>query len=913
MPEPGGNQISQIFSGSPTPPDTPPRSPVTWGKIFLIILGIVFCAEVVVLGILIPYLWPEPASLWEEVILDALLLSALTALALLPVFSRFEQKTALAENQLRSENKRLEDLLRALTDQKSAIDQFALVVESDSEGLITSVNERFCEVTGYEPPGLIGRPLRSLVSETPSHTFWAEFWKSLRDVKPWRGEIALRTKDGSICQGDAIAVPFPNSLGNLAKFVSIQVVNSQPAPHRIRLQQALREIVELPGNDVAETLALALDKGRENLLFEKAVLERLDGDRVIPEAHSPRTKDNPEPLPLSASHAGFVIQAGDVVAVPKMSDSVFAVEPCVRSRGDEAFLGATVLVSGRLYGTLEFFSRAARERPFDEAEIEFVRLLARFLGALLTRQTPAKTAGEAAGHSPADFLATMSHEIRPPLDAIIGMTGLLLESGLPQGLQEQLLTIRTNGTSLLSTFNDIVDFSKIEKAQLPLENQPVGLRDCLETVLDRNAAQASEKGLELMGWIEPDVPQVILSDKIRLQQILLNLVTNAVRFTDSGEVILRIRSHREPGGQNFLHFSVKDTGAGIPEEVRDRLFQVFSQEEAPNTKWSGSTGLGLAISRRLTELMGGKIWVTSVMDKGADFQFIIPLHPVKPPLQAASSPPAHNLSGTHVLIIDDNATCRWILGELAKSLGMIPQEVQDGADALAAEESGEQIDLVLLDAQIPGMDALTIAGELRARHPDLAIIILTTRADHDHPRLKHLRIDNFVTKPVRAAALQEAMTNALAGIQPPVRISPGASDPEIAGECPLRILVAEDHPTDQRIIRLMLERLGYRPEIVANGQQVLSALQEGIFDLVLMDVQMPVMDGLTLAREIHRIHKERRPWLLAMSFNTLDGDREKYLAAGLDDCLGKPVKTDALATALRRAYYRPSQPIVQPS
>ena len=238
---------------------------------------------------------------------------------------------------------------------------------------------------------------------------------------------------------------------------------------------------------------------------------------------------------------------------------------------------------------------------------------------------------------------------------------------------------------------------------------------------------------------------------------------------------------------------------------------------------------------------------------------------------------------------------------------MIPREVRGGADALAVEESGERIDLVLLDVQMPGMDGYAIAGELRARRPDLTIIILTSLADHDHSRLKHLRINNFLTKPVKAAVLQETICSAVAGTRPSVRPKPEVVDAEIAGECPLRILIAEDHPTNQRIIRLMLERLGYRPEIVANGREVLSAMQHQTFDAIIMDVQMPVMDGLTASREICRMHG-KRPWILAMTANALEGDREKCLEAGMDDYISKPVRTTDLAAALRRAYHRRVEP-----
>ncbi len=932
MPLHEGSPASPVYSGSPTP-DRRPQSPVTWGKIFFVILAIVFCGEVLVMGVIIPFLWPEPSNLWQEVAFDALLLSMITALALLPIFSRFEQKSSAAEKQLRLENKLAEEIVRTLSAHKLALDQLAIVAESDSEGIITYANDRFCEITGYSPDELTGSPFRKINSGFHSREFWAEFWSTIRSIKIWQGEICNRAKDGSLYWVDAIVVPFPDSLGIVTKYVSIQIVSTrrknaeESTALRIRLLHALSGIAELPGTDAGETLALALDRGRENLLFEKATLGRIDGEHLILEARSPRSDTKQVSLPLSSSYGKLSIQAGDVLAIPRMSDSRFASEPCFQRHGYESFIGTTVAVDGRIYGTLEFFSTHARGKPFDEAEIEFVRLLARLIGAVLNRRNAIQAlaaknsaldeakknadrlASEAsvAARAKADFLANMSHEIRTPLNAIIGMTDLLLDSGLPQRVHEHLDTVRTSSDSLLSIINDILDFSKIESGQLQLETQPVVLRECIEAVLDLNAAVASGKDLELMYWIEPDVPQVILSDRTRLQQILLNLATNAVKFTESGEVIIRVRTHGEPGGKKFLHFSVKDTGIGIPEDVRDRLFQVFSQVDSSTTRRFGGTGLGLAISRRLTEIMGGKIWVASAVGKGADFQFIVPLLPANDVPSPVAQTPVHDLSGVHVMIVDDNATNRWILSEQTRSWGMVPREVRSGADALAVEESGERIDLVLLDVQMPGMDGYTIAGELRARRPDLTIIILTSLSDHDRSRLKHLRINNFLTKPVKAAVLQEMICSSVAGTRTAARPKPGAADPEMAGECPLRLLVAEDHPTNQRIIRLMLERLGYRPEIVGNGREVLSAIRHEVFDAIIMDVQMPVMDGLSAAREICRADG-KRPWILAMTANALEGDREKCLEAGMDDYISKPVKTTDLAAALRRAYHRQIQP-----
>ncbi len=913
-----------------------PKNPVTWGWVFIIVLAVVFCAEVIVVGFVIPIIAPHTLGFWGDAGLAGLLLSIITASALMPIIFQFERRSSSAERLLSSEKRLAESSLYTLKNHQLALDRLAIVAESDPRGCLIYGNERFCESSQYSPDEFIGKSLRLVNSGIHPRAFWKEFWQTIRANKTWRGEICNRAKDGSLYWVDAIVVPFSNEDGEITKYVSIQVectrrkIAEESTALRIHLLHALSSIAELSDPDTEALLGRTLEIARESLGFEKATLGRLEQGQLVLEVEAPMSSPPSPTLPLADTYAALTLATGDVLAIDRMSVSPHATQACFARFGYESFLGTTLFVEGTKFGTLEFFSTTPKGRPFDEAETEFMRLLARFIGGILARRNiihklaeknlvldEAKKSAEqlAAGASvaaraKADFLANMSHEIRTPLNAIIGMTDLLLDSELSGRVQEYVDTVRTSSDSLLAIINDILDFSKIESAQLELESCPVILRDCLEVVIDLNAAAASKKNVELLFWIDSDVPDAILADPTRLQQILLNLVNNAVKFTPSGEVVVRITRH-SASETPMLHFSVRDTGIGIAEDVRDRLFQVFSQVDSSTTRRFGGSGLGLAISRRLVEIMGGKIWVESKKDSGSTFQFTLPMKPaVVPETPSQDQTAIADLAGVHVLIVDDNATNRWILHEQTQKWGMIPTEVPGGREALVLEETGARIDIVLLDVQMPDMDGYTLAGELRARRPELPIIVLTSLADQDRSRLKNLRVSRFLTKPVKAGFLHSMISSTLSRqVQASRPRPPEAEDSEIAGECPLRLLVAEDHPTNQRIIKLMLERLGYRPDIVGNGQEVLDALRIQRFDAIILDVQMPDMDGLTAAREICRLFpKEKRPWILAMTANALEGDREKCLAAGMDDYLSKPVRTNELAAALRRAYDRQPSP-----
>lgn len=823
---------------------------------------------------------------------------------------------------LRETKKQLQKLSRAVDASQVS------VVITDPNGIIEYVNPRFTKVTGYSREEAVGQNPSVLNAGVQPKEFYTELWKTITAGDQWQGDFCNRKKSGEIFWEQASISPIKDAEDRITHFVAVKEDITERKESRERLEiskkrlETLVRVSEYEIKNVNEFLNYALaevlkltDSPMGYIFFydeDTGVLTlNVWSDEVMPKCSvmDPRTEyalentglwgeavrqrrpivvnDYRKDHPLSKGTPEGHLELNRFMSIPVMDD------------------GRVVLVTGV----------ANRVEPYDDTIVQQFSLMMSSVWKMVKNHEyrgelfAAKEAAEAATRSKSEFLANMSHEIRTPMNAITGMTYLALQTELTDIQRDYLRKIEDSARSLLGIINDILDFSKIEAGKLDIEVVRFNLEDVLDRVAGLILVRAQKKGLELLLDIPSGIPRRLMGDPLRLGQVLTNLANNAVKFTEKGDIILSVRSPRADDKGVTLDFSVRDSGIGMTEAQCAGLFKAFSQADTSTTRKYGGTGLGLSISGSLAELMKGVIRVESKPGKGSTFTFSAPFG-LGEKGDDETPAPHSDLSGMHVLVIDDNAASREIAREMLEDMRFRVALAASGKEGLARlENPGGRgpFQLVLLDWKMPDMDGFAVARAIRrAEEPGVRAVKIIMLSAYEYENNRHgserAHVDAFLVKPAGRSMLLDTIATVFEK-ESKRRIRSAGSKPEIGGKAlaqmqGARILLVEDNEINQQVAREMLEQAGLTVDVADNGQAAVDAAARVEYDMVFMDIQMPVLDGYKATREIRRSKESGALPIIAMTADAMDGARAKSLAAGMNDYLTKPIDRSKLFNAL---------------
>jgi len=822
-----------------------------------------------------------------------------------------------------TERKQAEEELKKLS---QAVEQSPVsVVITDLKGTIEYVNSKFCEVTGYTFEEAIGQNPRILKSGHMSPKVYQELWKTIKAGREWRGEFQNKKKNGELYWESASISPLKSTDGSPAYYLAVK----EDVTERKKMEESIREKeARFRGYFEHSQVGMAITQPTKGWVEANDQFQRMLGYTLV-ELYQMTWAEITHPDDLQADEKQFErMLAGEI-------DHYTLDKRLIRKDGEIVYTNLTSACirddTGDVLYVLASFQDITERKKMDDDLHERIKELDDAQSAMLNMMEDLdeeKSRAEEATRAKSDFLANMSHEIRTPMNAVIGMAHLALKTDLTPKQQDYLNKIQSSANSLLGIINDILDFSKIEAGKLDMEAVEFDLLETMDNVANVITVKAQEKeNLEVLFYLDPQVPNFLVGDSLRLNQILVNLGNNAVKFTEKGEIVISARVTERSDNKVTLQFSVQDTGIGMTAEQQNKLFQAFAQADTSTTRKYGGTGLGLTISKRLVNLMGGEIWTESEAGQGTTFNFTAEFGLGKATVKRRFEP-SPDLKGLKVLVVDDNATSREILQDILESFTFDVYLSASGKEALEEIERADRdkpFELVIMDWKMPGMDGIEASRRIKS-HPELRkippIVLVTAYGREEVMRqADDIGLEGFLLKPVNSSVLFDAIMQALGkDIKDVLRAGrkKDQSNEGLSAISGARVLLVEDNEINQQVAQEILQGAGLIVTVVNNGQAGVDAAKENQYDVILMDIQMPVMDGHAATRKIREWEGEMRNEgkdpipIIAMTAHAMAGDEQKSLDAGMNGHVTKPIDPAQLFATLQKWIKPADKPIEAP-